>query len=183
MTFVSDGAIAISPIELTGSCSNTGSNVVPALVVFQMPLAAVATKNVRDGDGMPAILVTRPPMFAGPTFRHLKPARVAESSAGADEARAAGAWAESGAATLAAPRVRNRSHRDTGISPPGGRIVLRRRKPASRPARRSILGKVRPAGSIRCGGVQNYGGCLPQEGEQSPLRRSRSSPLPDPAHF
>src|SRR3954466_1331876 len=46
---VSDGAIANSPIDTHFSLSKTGRNVVPALVVFQMPPAAAATKNVFDG--------------------------------------------------------------------------------------------------------------------------------------
>src|SRR2546425_1272169 len=77
---VSDGAIASSPIDTHFSLSNTGRNVVPALVVFQMPPAAAATKNVREGLGMPATLETRPPMFAGPMFRQRNPARSVESS-------------------------------------------------------------------------------------------------------
>src|SRR2546430_5762671 len=78
---VSEGAIASSPIDTHFSFSNTGRKVVPALVVFQMPPAAAATKNVRDGLGMPATLDTRPPMFAGPMLRQRKPARSVESSA------------------------------------------------------------------------------------------------------
>src|SRR6266566_4038735 len=77
---VSDGAIATSPIDTHFSLSNTGRNVVPALVVFQMPPAAAATKNVFDGLAMPATLETRPPMFAGPMLRQRKPARSVESS-------------------------------------------------------------------------------------------------------
>src|SRR5712691_12243332 len=77
---VSDGAIANSPIETHRSLSNTGRNVVPALVVFQIPPAAAATKNVFDGLAMPATLDTRPPMFAGPMLRQRKPARSVESS-------------------------------------------------------------------------------------------------------
>src|SRR5207253_9944946 len=77
---VSDGAIATSPIDTHFSLSNTGRNVVPALVVFQMPPAAAATKNVFDGLGMPVTLDTRPPMFAGPMLRQRKPARSVESS-------------------------------------------------------------------------------------------------------
>src|SRR6266568_1947536 len=76
---VSDGAIANSPIETQRSLSNTGRNVVPALVVFQIPPAAAATKNVRDGLGMPATLDTRPPMFAGPMLRQRNPASSVES--------------------------------------------------------------------------------------------------------
>src|SRR5256885_6884820 len=77
---VSEGAIASSPIDTHFSFSNTGRKVVPALVVFQMPPAAAATKNVRDGLGMPATLETRPPMFAGPILRQRNPARSVESS-------------------------------------------------------------------------------------------------------
>src|SRR6266436_5199502 len=76
---VSDGAIATSPIDTHFSLSNTGRNVVPALVVFQMPPAAAATKNVFDGLGMPATLETRPPMFAGPMLRQRNPASSVES--------------------------------------------------------------------------------------------------------
>src|SRR6266567_5693096 len=77
---VSDGAIATSPIDTHFSLSKTGRKVVPALVVFQMPPAAAATKNVFDGLGMPATPETRPPMFAGPMLRQRKPARSVESS-------------------------------------------------------------------------------------------------------
>src|SRR5882762_10389686 len=77
---VSDGAIANSPIDTHFSLSNTGRNVVPALVVFQIPPAAAATKNVFDGLGMPATLETRPIMFAGPMLRQRNPASRVESS-------------------------------------------------------------------------------------------------------
>src|SRR5258705_6314503 len=77
---VSDGAIASSPIDTHFSLSKTGRNVVPALVVFQIPPAAAATKNVFDGLGMPVTLETRPPMFAGPMLRQRKPASSVESS-------------------------------------------------------------------------------------------------------
>src|SRR5712691_12316498 len=76
---VSDGAIASSPIDTHFSLSKTGRNVVPALVVFQIPPAAAATKNVFEGLGIPTTLETRPPMLAGPTLRQRKPARRAES--------------------------------------------------------------------------------------------------------
>ena len=62
----------------------------PSFVVFQMPPAAAATKNVFDGLGMPATSDVRPSKLAGPTVRQRKPAMVAESSAGrADCANAA----------------------------------------------------------------------------------------------
>src|SRR6266480_242501 len=77
---VSEGAIATSPIETQRSLSKTGRKVVPALVVFQMPPAAAATKKVLDGLGMPTTLETRPIMLAGPTLRQRKPARSVESS-------------------------------------------------------------------------------------------------------
>src|ERR1043166_4450553 len=69
---VSDGAMASIPMETTPSSPRppkTRRNVVPALVVFQMPPAAVATKKVFDGLGMPAMSLMRPPMLAGPMFR------------------------------------------------------------------------------------------------------------------
>src|SRR5437773_12302091 len=62
---VSLGAIASSPIEMQRWLSNTGRNDVPALVVFQIPPAAPATKNVFEGLGMPATIVTRTPIVAG----------------------------------------------------------------------------------------------------------------------
>ena len=76
---VSLGAIMSSPIEMQRWLSNTGRNEVPALVVFQIPPAAAATKNVFDGLGMPTTLDTRPPMLAGPTLRQRKPASRVES--------------------------------------------------------------------------------------------------------
>src|SRR3954463_13242765 len=76
---VSDGAIANSPIDTHFSLSNTGRNVVPALVVFQIPPAAAATKNVREGLGIPTTLDTRPAMLAGPRLRQRNPARSVES--------------------------------------------------------------------------------------------------------
>src|SRR5207249_7212919 len=81
---VSLGAIASSPIEMQRWLSNTGRNEVPALVVFQIPPAAAATKNVFDGLGMPTTLDTRPPMLAGPTLRQRKPASRVESSGGGE---------------------------------------------------------------------------------------------------
>src|SRR6266513_1991503 len=60
--------------------SKTGRKVTPALVVFQIPPPAAATKKVLEGLGMPAISATRPSKFAGPTVRHRKPAKVKESS-------------------------------------------------------------------------------------------------------
>ena len=78
--FVSDGAMAMSPIATQRWFSKIGRNVVPAFVVFQMPPPAVATKNVFDGDGMPSTSVMRPPMLAGPTARQRMVASVTESS-------------------------------------------------------------------------------------------------------
>src|SRR5258705_1980680 len=80
---VSLGAIASSPIAMQRWLSNTGRNDVPALVVFQMPPAAPAMKNVVDGLGMPTTLDVRPPMFAGPMLRQRKAAGVPESSGAA----------------------------------------------------------------------------------------------------
>src|SRR5438093_1883896 len=80
---VSDGAIASIPIETTPSLPfppNTRRKVVPALMVFQTPPAAVATKQVREGRGLAVMSLIRPPMLAGPTFRQRRPAISAEST-------------------------------------------------------------------------------------------------------
>src|SRR5260221_11220842 len=66
---VSDGAIASSPIDTHFSLSNTGRNVVPALVAFQIPPAAAATRKRRDGPGLPVTLATPPPLLPGPIVR------------------------------------------------------------------------------------------------------------------
>src|SRR5256712_5698432 len=76
---VSDGAMASSPIDTHFSLSNTGRNVVPALVVFEIPPAAAATKKGRDGLGMRVPLAPRPAMFAGPMLRQRNPASSVES--------------------------------------------------------------------------------------------------------
>src|SRR6266550_4137274 len=96
---VSLGAIASSPIEMQRWLSNTGRNDVPALVVFQIPPAAPATKNVLEGLGMPTTLETRPPMLAGPTLRQRKPARTVESRGAAVCAASEGRVGETRVAT------------------------------------------------------------------------------------
>src|ERR1041385_7348663 len=98
---VSDGAIASDPIATQRSRSNTGRNVVPLFVVFQMPPPAAATKNVFDGLGMPAMSAVRPSKFAGPTVRHRNDDSVSESSI----CECAGAAA---ATTIATPADRDR---------------------------------------------------------------------------
>src|SRR5258707_9351349 len=50
---VSDGAIATSPIDTHFSLSKTGRNVVPALVVFQIPPAGAARRCCFDWLGLP----------------------------------------------------------------------------------------------------------------------------------
>src|ERR671919_1029565 len=101
--FVSDGAMARSPMEITRSWSNTGRKVVPALVVFQIPPAAAAKKNVRDGLGMPSTSVIRPAMLAGPMGRQRKAARSVESS-GAETWAASGAVEKTARAATAGQR-------------------------------------------------------------------------------
>src|SRR4051812_28629956 len=70
------GAIASTPIETTFWLSNTGRQVTPLLIDFQIPPAAAATKRLLEGDGSPVTSETRPIMLAGPTFLHRKPATV-----------------------------------------------------------------------------------------------------------
>src|SRR3954463_1757884 len=86
--FVSVGAMASTPIEITDLSSKTGRHVTPLFVVFQIPPAAAATNTVLDGPGIPTTSDSRPMKFAGPTVRHLKPATVDESSVCADARRA-----------------------------------------------------------------------------------------------
>src|SRR2546427_10684019 len=71
--------MASSPSAAHSWLPTRGGNVVPALVVFQIPPAAAATKKVRDGLGMPVTLDTRPAMFAGPMLRQRNPASSVES--------------------------------------------------------------------------------------------------------
>src|ERR1044072_5812457 len=77
---VSLGARASMPMEITRWLSNTGRQVTPLLVDFQMPPAAAAAKKVFDGDGIPTTSESRPIVLAGPTLRQRNPAMVAESS-------------------------------------------------------------------------------------------------------
>src|SRR5882762_3443944 len=105
---VSEGAIASSPIEMQRSLSKTGRNVVPLLVVFQMPPAAAATKNVLEGLGIPTTLETRPPMLAGPMLRQRKPASRVESSVCVVWAAREGG---SGGAATAVARTATAAHR------------------------------------------------------------------------
>src|SRR5687767_2076315 len=80
---VSEGAIAIAPVEAQGYVSNVGRNVMPPLVVFQTPPAAADTKNVAD-PGMASMSVTRPSKLAGPTVRQRSALAVRESRVCAD---------------------------------------------------------------------------------------------------
>src|ERR1043165_3989473 len=82
--FVSDGAMANMPIEMMFLSSNTGRQVMPLFVDFQMPPPAAATNNVFDGPGIPTTSERRPMKLAGPTVRQRKPDTMEESSACAD---------------------------------------------------------------------------------------------------
>src|SRR5713226_1084957 len=68
----SEGATVTSPMVETPSLSNTGSHVVPALVVFQTPPEAVPTYTVLGLDSTTAKSSIRPPMMAGPSSRHCR---------------------------------------------------------------------------------------------------------------
>src|SRR6267378_4171298 len=105
---VSLGAMASSPMETHRWLSKTGRNDVPALVVFQIPPAAPAMKNVLEGLGIPTTLETRPPMLAGPMLRQRKPAsRVESSGCVVCAAREGG----SGGAATAVARTATAAHR------------------------------------------------------------------------
>src|SRR6266404_3745942 len=62
----SEGAIAMSPIVDTLSLSNTGSQVVPLLVVFQTPPEATPAYTMLGLFSTTAKSSMRPPMFAVP---------------------------------------------------------------------------------------------------------------------
>src|SRR5713226_6328058 len=66
----SEGAIAMSPIVDTLSLSNTGSHVVPLLVVFHTPPEAVPTYTMFGLLSTTAKSSMRPPMIAGPISRN-----------------------------------------------------------------------------------------------------------------
>src|SRR5688572_16749658 len=80
---VSDGEIAMAPVDAHGYESNVGRKVMPPFVVFHTPPAAAETKNVAD-PGIPSMSVTRPSKLAGPTVRHRSALRVSESRDCAD---------------------------------------------------------------------------------------------------
>src|SRR5260370_42394957 len=61
----SDGAIARSPIVDTPSLSNTGSHVVPLLVVFHTPPEAVPTYTMSGFLSTTPKSTMAPPMIAG----------------------------------------------------------------------------------------------------------------------
>src|SRR5688572_10954149 len=123
---VSLGAIARSPIDTTRSVWKRGRNVMPLFIVFQMPPAADATKNVRDGLGIPSTSVTRPIMFAGPIERQSAPASTASTRelpvtvAGAADVAGA-CWAGAGNADTAQRSPAMSPERDVLI------VVLMRR--------------------------------------------------------
>src|SRR6266851_9114211 len=66
----SDGAMAMSPIVETLSLSNTGSQVVPLLVVFQTPPAAAPTYTISGLLSTAAKSSMRPPITPGPISRN-----------------------------------------------------------------------------------------------------------------
>src|SRR5215471_18019630 len=66
----SDGATARSPMVETASLSKTGSQVMPLLVVFQMPPEATPTYTMLGLDSTTAKSSMRPPITAGPISRN-----------------------------------------------------------------------------------------------------------------
>src|SRR5476651_984282 len=73
------GSIVTQPIEYAPSPSNTGVNVVPALVVFQTPPEATATNQTRGSRGSTARSAMRPDVSAGPMPRSSSPANTFSS--------------------------------------------------------------------------------------------------------
>ena len=72
--------MASIPMEITRLSSKVGRQVMPLLVLFQIPPPAAATKTVLEGLGMPTTSERRPMKLAGPTVRQRMPATAAESS-------------------------------------------------------------------------------------------------------
>src|ERR1035437_11035713 len=102
------------PIEITRLSSNTGRQVTPLFMDFQMPPPAVATKSVLDGPGIPTMSDERPSKFAGPRLRHRMPATVAESIVCA--------WTATPDKTIAAPTNAERKRlRCMALADDGGR--------------------------------------------------------------
>src|SRR5689334_11430601 len=66
-------SITTVPIEYDPSLSNTGVQVVPALVVFHTPPDATATYHVFLSRGCTAMSATRPEVSAGPIERNRNP--------------------------------------------------------------------------------------------------------------
>src|SRR6266851_1298608 len=78
----SDGARVMSPIVGTLSLSKSGSQVVPAFVVFHTPPEAMPTKTILGSLSTTAKSSTRPPMMAGPNSRNCKPFSASTALAG-----------------------------------------------------------------------------------------------------
>src|SRR5207302_1910723 len=72
---------ATAPIDATGCLSNTGFQVVPALVVLNTPPVPNPMKNVDGLLSTTPRLEIRPPMLAGPIERHARSLKSLGSSA------------------------------------------------------------------------------------------------------
>jgi hypothetical protein len=82
MTSGLPGSRAMSPIEIVPWWSKIGVHVMPPLVVFQRPPEAEATYTTSGFPGTPSMSVRRPPMMAGPMFRHVRFSNSAASTPG-----------------------------------------------------------------------------------------------------
>src|SRR6185503_4434415 len=67
------GSMATVPMEKEPSPSKTGVKLMPALVVFQTPPAALATYQIFLSVGWTAMSATRPDVRAGPIERNVSP--------------------------------------------------------------------------------------------------------------
>src|ERR1044071_5379457 len=76
------GSIVTQPIENEFSPSNSGVNVVPALVVFHTPPEAVAMYQTRPSRGSTATSTMRPDTSAGPMPRSSRPEKILSSYLG-----------------------------------------------------------------------------------------------------
>src|SRR5512140_2026822 len=87
MTFGSEGATAMAPIDKTALSSKTGVHVTPPLVVLKTPPTAPATYIVSGSPGSPTNTGVRPACAVGPMLRHCRRASASNGDAlpGADD--------------------------------------------------------------------------------------------------
>src|SRR5215475_163538 len=95
MTLWSESATAMAPMEAIFWSSNTGCQVLPALVLFHTPPATPPKYQVLGSPGTPVTATTRPPRN-GPICRHF----MAPKSCGSTWVAAAALHATAGSSSV-----------------------------------------------------------------------------------